>query len=77
MPPAIFCRADSLIKPFHTHPRVGLVNRGDLDIHVVAQRLSFFAIERKPVQHRQRIRRHGGAQPLNNVTVVIVVGWLD
>ena len=72
-----FAAAQFADQPIDPHPRVGLIDRSNLDIDVRAQRLPLLAIERKAVKHGQRIRRHGGPEPLNHVAVVIVVRRLD
>ena len=59
------------------HARIRLVNERDLDIDVIAQHVTFLAIERKPVQYRERIRRNRRAEPLDRIAVIIVVRRLD
>ena len=41
--------------------RVGFVERGDLDVHVVAEHVAIAAVERQPVQDRERVRGNGRA----------------
>ena len=57
--------------------RIGFVEGGDVDDHVVAEYAALVAVQSQAVQHRQSIGRNPGAQPLNDVSVVVVVRWLD
>ncbi len=56
--------------------RVGLVERMDLEFDVGAEHAAFGAILGDAIQRSQRIRRDRRAQPLDDVTVIIVVGRL-
>ena len=51
--------------------------RRDVDLDIVAEDAALFAVERQAVEHRQRIRRNRGAEPLDDVAVVVVVRRLD
>ena len=66
--PAMLVRPDA---------RVRLVDGRDLDVDVVAEHAALFAFERQSVQHGQRVRGNGRAQPLDDVAVVVVVRRLD
>jgi hypothetical protein len=57
--------------------RVRLVPDGDADLDVLAEDLALGAVEGEAVQRRQRIGRDRRADPLDDVTVVIVVRGLD
>ena len=57
--------------------RIGLIESRDFDLDVVAEHAPLLAIERQPIHHRQRVRRNGGTQPLDDVAVVVVVRRLD
>jgi hypothetical protein len=57
--------------------RVRLVPDRDPDLDVLAENLALGAVEREAVQRRERVGRDRRADPLDDVTVVIVVGRLD
>ena len=58
------CRADV---------RVRLVEGVDNDWDVVAEHVLLGALQRKPIQHRQRIRWDSGSKPLDDIAVIVVV----
>src|SRR5688572_21334520 len=53
--------------------RVGLVDRRDVERDVGPEQLPLGGIDREAVDSRERVRGHSGAQPLNDVTVVVVM----
>ena len=57
--------------------RIRFVEGLDIDGDVIAEHAALPAVERQAIQHRQRIGRNRGAQPLNDVSVFVVVRWLD
>src|SRR5215207_4799508 len=57
--------------------RVGLVDRRDVDGDVGPEHLPLRGINREAVNGRERVRWHSRAQPLNDVTVVVVMRRLD
>ncbi len=60
-----------------TDARIGLVEGVDDDLDVLAEDAALGAIAREPRQRRQRVRRNGGAIPLDDIAIVIVMGRLD
>ena len=56
---------------------IGLVDGGDIDDDVIAQHAALVAVQSQAIQHRQSIGRNRRTQPLNDVSVVVVVRWLD
>jgi hypothetical protein len=58
-------------------PRVGLVDRHDVDVDVRAENLALRAIVDQAVDGRQRIGRHRGAIPADHIAVVVVMRRLD
>ena len=56
---------------------VGLVLDGDADLDVLAQHPPRGAVEREPVQRRQRVRRDRRSEPLDDIALIIVVGGLN
>ena len=56
---------------------VGFVEGADFDFDLLAQHAALSAIERQAVQHGQRIGRNGGAEPLDDVAVIVVMRRLD
>ena len=59
------------------HPRIGLVERLDLDVDVGPQDAAATAILTQAIEGSQRIRRDVGAQPSDRIAVVVVVRRLD
>ena len=57
--------------------RIRLVDGGDVDDDVVTEYAPLLAVQSQTIQHCQRIGRNRGAEPLNDVSVVVVVRWLD
>ena len=57
--------------------RIGLVIDMDIDIHVTAQHLPVRTVLRDAGKRRQRIRRDGGAEPLDDVAVVVIMRRLE
>ena len=57
--------------------RVGLVIGRDDDIDIVAEHAALGAIDGEAVKRRQRVGRDRRAQPLDDVTVVVVMRRLD
>jgi hypothetical protein len=57
--------------------RIRLVEGGDVDDDVVAEHAALVAVQSQAIQHRQSIGRNRGAEPLNDVSVVVVVRRLD
>ena len=62
---------------FRTDPRIRLVKRMDLDLHILTEHLPLRAIPRQPINRRERIRRNRRAKPLNHIPVIVVVRRLD
>jgi hypothetical protein len=67
------------------HPRqtigtdagIGLIKGMDIDLDVIAEHAPRGAVLREPIESRQRVRRNGGAKPLDGVSVVVVMRRLD
>ena len=59
------------------HPRVGLVDGGDVDRDLGAEDLALRRIRRERVDAGERVRGDRGAHPLDDVAVVVVVRRLD
>ena len=57
--------------------RIALVEGRNDDFDIVTEHAPLLAVERKAVKHRERIRGNGGAQPLDDVSIVVVVRWFD
>ena len=74
---AIACFADHRRQFLRPDPRVGLVQRMNLDLDIVAEHVPLFAVEREPVKCRERVRGDGRTQPLDHVPVVIIMRRLD
>ncbi len=62
---------------FGPDPGVRLVVRRDGDLHVRSEHAALGAVRRESVHRRHRVRRDGGAHPLDHVAVVVVVRRLD
>lgn len=58
-------------------PVVGFVDGGNDDVHVVAKNALFVTLKGNAIQTRHRVRRNIRPPPLDHVTVVVIVGWLD
>ena len=56
---------------------VGLVNGDNVEVDIGTKDLPLAAIPREPVKARQRIGRDWGAEPLDDVAIIIIVGRLD
>jgi hypothetical protein len=54
-------------------PRVRLIERMNLDLHIRSERMPLLTIPRQPINRRQRVRRNRRSEPLDHITVVIVV----
>jgi hypothetical protein len=48
-----------------------------VDLNIGAEHLAGAAVQRETVHHRQRVRWHSGAKPLDDVAVVVIVRGLD
>ena len=57
--------------------RVGLVHRLELNLDILAEHLVLRALGDQAVDRRQRVRGDRRAKPLNDVTVVVIVRWLN
>src|SRR5580704_4257731 len=57
--------------------RISFVQRLDDDVDVIPQHAPLLAVERKAIDHRQRVRRNRRPQPLDDVAVIVVVRWFD
>ncbi len=57
--------------------RVGLVLDRDPDLDIRAEHPALGAVEREAVQRRQRVRRNRRSNPLDDITLIIVMGRLD
>jgi hypothetical protein len=71
---APFDVADDPVRP---HPPVRLVIGREADFHVGPKDVALPRVFREPVQAGERVRRDRGADPLDRVTVVVVVRRLD
>lgn len=60
-----------------TDMRIGLIEKMDSDIHVAAQHVSVGAVPGDAGQRRQRVGGYGGAEPLDDIAVVVVVRRLE
>ncbi len=60
-----------------TDARVVLIHGLDVDLNLRPEHAARAAVEREAVHHRQRVRRHGGAEPLDDVAIVVIVRGLD
>jgi hypothetical protein len=58
-------------------PRIGLVIRTQLDIHIFSQHLVLDAIETKAVNGGHGVGGDRGFVPLNNISVIIVMRRFD
>jgi hypothetical protein len=56
---------------------VGLIHRPHGDSDTGAEYQSPRRAKSKPVEHRERVRRHRRSQPTNDVTLLVVVRWFD
>jgi hypothetical protein len=63
---------DQLRELVHTHARVGLVDRMDLELDV-AEDFVRCAIAGEAIQRRERVRRDRRAEPLDDIAVVVVM----
>ena len=59
------------------HPRIGLVDRRDVDVDVGAENLALRAIVDQAIDAGQRIRRHRRAVPADDIAVVVIMRRLD
>src|SRR5260370_37636802 len=57
--------------------RVRLVEGRDVDLHVIAQNTALLAIQGQAIHHRQGVGWNGGTKPLDDVTIVVIVRWLN
>ena len=57
--------------------RIGLIESRNVDGDVIAQYAAFVAVQGEAIQHRQSIGGDAGAEPLDDVSLVVVVRWLD
>src|SRR5258708_24650214 len=56
---------------------VRLVEGVDFEFDIITEDLVFGAFERQTVQNCERVRGNRGSQPLNHITVVVIVRRLD
>ncbi len=70
-------RPDLPDDPLRSDPAIGLVERGGDDVNLVSEHPTVLAVEGKAVENRQRVRRDVRAEPLDHVSVVIVMGRFD
>ena len=59
------------------HPRIGLVDGGNLDVDVGPENPALRAVVEKAIDAGQRIRRHRRAVPADDITVVVIMRRLD
>src|SRR5260370_33362867 len=57
--------------------RIALVKGRNDDFDIITEYAPLLTVERKAVKHRERIRGNGGAEPLDDVSVIIVVRRFD
>ena len=69
--------ADDARDAFGPDAGVGLVEGGDVDLDIVAEHAALAAIQRQPVQNRQRVGRNRRTPPLDDIAVVVVMRRLD
>ena len=62
---------------FGADARVGLVNRGNVDLDISTEHLPRHRVLRERVEAGERIGRDRGADPLNDVALVVIVRGLD
>ena len=60
-----------------THDRIGLVDHLDFDVDILSKNVPAPALVHQAVDHGQRIGRYGGTCPLDDITVIIIMGRLD
>src|ERR1019366_4867223 len=60
-----------------TDARVCFVEGVNLDFDIFAKNFLFSAFFGESVEHRQRIRGHARAKPLDHVAIVVIVRRLD
>src|SRR5262249_11151589 len=56
---------------------VGLIYRPHRDLDTGAEHSSLCSAKSKPIEHRERVRRHRRSQPTNDIALLVVVRWLD
>jgi hypothetical protein len=56
---------------------VGFVESGDDEFGIVAEDAAALGLEREAVEDGEGVRRNRGAEPLDDVAVVVVMRWLD
>ena len=59
------------------HTGIGLVHGHDVDRQIGAEQLPLGRAEGKAIDRGERVRRHGRAQPLHDIAVIVVVRRLD
>ena len=59
------------------HAGIGLVHGHDVDRQIGAEQLPLGRAERKAIDRGKRVRRHGRAQPLHDIAVIVVMRRLD
>src|SRR5260370_21289334 len=57
--------------------RIALLKSRNDDFDIITEYAPLLAVERKAVKHRERIRGNGGAEPLDDVSVIVVVRRFD
>src|SRR5205085_4045451 len=67
-------RGGDLARP---DPDIGFIIGREAQLDVWAEHLAALAVDRQPIDRRQRIGRDIGPQPLYRVAIVIVMRWLD
>ena len=70
-------RLDHPRQRFRPHALIGLIVGVNLHLHVVAEDLALVAVARQAVKRGEGVRGNGGAVPLDDVAVVVVVRRLD
>ena len=59
------------------HSRVGFIDRENIDGKRGAEDLARGSAHGKAIDGSERVRRHGRAEPLHDITVSVVMRWLD
>ena len=73
------CLLSAQLPGDHTwpHARIGLIDQSDLNVGVRRRHPAGLAVKRQPVHHRQGVRRNCRAEPLNRISVVVVMRGFD
>src|SRR3989338_8776416 len=68
---------DQLDNPLDPDARVGLIKGVEPNVHIAAEHVATSALEGEAIQDGEGVGGNRGANPLDDVAIVIIMRWLD